>query len=104
MVGVPAFEPNRERQAARNTSSSRSFSTANGQYCIGCSCQRYHCRLHADVQPGNANLVSEQAASSPDVGDSPWQAGQAAGILFSTLYLAMEWVLQAHPANRSPVH
>ena len=33
---------------------------------------------------------------------SPWQADKAAGMVLSTLYLALEWSLQAHPANRSP--
>ncbi len=31
---------------------------------------------------------------------SPWQGDAAAGLVLSTLYLAMEWMLQAPPANR----
>ncbi len=31
----------------------------------------------------------------------PWQGEAAAGLVLSTLYLAMEWILQAPPPNRS---
>ena len=56
----------------------------------------------ADAHEGDGSLASGQGASSPEgSGGSPWRADRAAGMVLSTLYLAMEWVLQAHPTNRS---
>ena len=58
----------------------------------------------AGVHEGHGILASGEAVSSPgSYGNSPWQAGRAAGMVLSTLYLAMEWILQAHPANRSAI-
>lgn len=58
------------------------------------------------VLPLNAEgeARAESGGGSSRQAGGMWQPDTAPGLVLSTLYLAMEWILQAAPANRSTTH
>ncbi|KAL0037161.1 hypothetical protein WJX79_003343 [Trebouxia sp. C0005] len=52
-----------------------------------------------DDRPAQSG-AGEEVDRVGDENTGPWQGEAAAGLVLSTLYLAMEWILQAPPPNR----
>ena len=65
-----------------------------------CRCDLYGWYAEAHDKGKAQTAPQEEADRLSRQVSTPWQAHTAAGLVLSTLYLAMEWILQAPPANR----